>query len=93
MSPMVIVDIISWKIPYIIGHLFKFAVFIFYMLKINVSLTILSLVLMVVFRVAVLRPVDRKFEVPCHLQKPFEMRNFGSYVVNESESDLLLISF
>ena len=63
MSPEVIVDIISWKIPYIIGHLFKFAVFIFYMLKINVSLTVLSLILMVVFRVAVLKPVDRKFEV------------------------------
>ena len=74
MSPMVIVDIISWKIPYIIGHLFKFAVFIFYMLKINVSLTILSLVLMVVFRVAVLRPVDRKFEVPPLLKDPLEIR-------------------
>ena len=72
MNPMVIVDIISWKIPYIIGHLFKFAVFIFYMLKINVSLTVLSLILMVVFRVAVLRPVDRKFEVPPLFQGPME---------------------
>ena len=63
MDPMVIVEIISWKIPYLIGHLFKFAVFLFYMLKINASLTILSLILMVVFRVVVLRPVDRKFEV------------------------------
>ena len=74
MNPMVIVDIISWKIPYIIGHLFKFAVFIFYMLKINISLTVLSLVLMVVFRVAVLRPVDQKFEVPYLLQDPMAMR-------------------
>ena len=63
MDPMVIVEIISWKIPYLIGHLFKFAVFLFYMLKINASLTILSLILMVVFRVVVLRPVDQKFEV------------------------------
>ena len=80
MNPMVIVDIISWKIPYIIGHLFKFAVFIFYMLKINVSLTILSLVLMVIFRVAVLRPVDRKFEVPPLLKDVLEIRDCSDHI-------------
>ena len=63
MNPLVIVDIISWKVPYLLGHLFKFAVFVVYMLKINVSLTVLSLVLMAIFRIAVLRPVDQKFEV------------------------------
>ena len=63
MNPLVIVDIISWKVPYLLGHLFKFAVFVVYMLKINVSLTVLSLIFMVIFRVAVLRPVDKKFEV------------------------------
>ena len=63
MNPLVIVDIISWKVPYLLGHLFKFTVFVVYMLKINVSLTMLSLIFMVIFRVAVLRPVDKKFEV------------------------------
>jgi ABC-type bacteriocin/lantibiotic exporter with double-glycine peptidase domain len=63
MDPMSIIEIISWKVPYIIGHFFKFFVFLFYMLRINTSLTVLSVVLMVLFRFGVLRPVDKKFEV------------------------------
>ena len=60
---MVIIDIIAWKVPYMIGHFFKFLVFIFYMLRINVTLTMLSIVLMIIFRFGVLRPIDKHFEV------------------------------
>ena len=63
MDPVAIIDIIAWKIPYMIGHFFKLLVFIAYMLQINYALTGLSVIFMVVFRFGVLRPVDKKFEV------------------------------
>ena len=63
MSPMAIIDIIAWKVPYILGHIFKFIVFFVYMLRINIGLTTLSIIFMVVFRFGVLRPIDKKFEV------------------------------
>ena len=57
MNPVVIIDIIAWKVPYLLGSIFKFIVFVFYMIRINVALTILSILFMVVFRI-ILRPID-----------------------------------
>jgi len=71
MNPIVIIDIIAWKIPYLLGSIFKFVVFVFYMIKINGTLTILSILFMALFRI-ILRPIDLKFEV---LNKMMEKLN------------------
>ena len=57
MNPVVIIDIIAWKVPYLLGNIFKFIVFVFYMIQINVALTALSILFMIFFRV-ILRPID-----------------------------------
>ena len=57
-KPVVLVDLISWKLPYLMGDVFKLLVFKLYMLSINMQLTISSLLLMLAFRFLVLRPVD-----------------------------------
>ena len=57
MNPVVIIDIIAWKVPYLIGNIFKFIVFVFYMVRINVALTVLSILFMALFRI-ILRPID-----------------------------------
>eukprot|EP00092_Neocalanus_flemingeri_P021059 GFUD01022817.1.p1 GENE.GFUD01022817.1~~GFUD01022817.1.p1 ORF type:complete len:634 (-),score=129.21 GFUD01022817.1:347-1978(-) len=62
MNPVVIIDIIAWKVPYVLGSIFKFIVFFFYMIRINVGLTVLSILFMVLFRI-ILMPIDKKFEV------------------------------
>merc|ERR1719318_603525 len=62
MDPVVIIDIIAWKVPYLLGNIFKFIVFVFYMVRINVALTVLSILFMTLFRI-ILRPIDLKFEI------------------------------
>ena len=57
MNPVVIIDIIAWKVPYLIGNIFKFIVFVFYMVRINVALAVLSILFMALFRI-ILRPID-----------------------------------
>ena len=57
MDPVVIIDIIAWKVPYLLGNIFKFIVFVFYMVRINVALTVLSILFMALFRI-ILRPID-----------------------------------
>ena len=57
MDPVVIIDIIAWKVPYLLGNIFKFIVFVFYMVRINVALTVLSILFMTLFRI-ILRPID-----------------------------------
>ena len=55
MDPTSIINIIA-SVPALIGGVFKFGVFIFYLLKINISLTVLSLLSMAIFFM-ILRPI------------------------------------
>ena len=60
MDPVNIIDIIAWKVPYLIGNIFKFVVFLFYLFKINVGLTFFSLFFLAMFRLC-LWPIDKVF--------------------------------
>ena len=83
MNPVVVIDAITWRIPYLVGNIFKILMIIFFLMQLNINLAVMSFVFMVVFRL-ILKPIDKKYEILTKIEE--KIRTMMNQTQHESLS-------